>query len=136
MKRFSRIPSRFRSNDTMDFIDYEQKKDFDDSYIVDTSGYVPNKQAVQVLNRQFAVSMMDKLVYDVPDEIKYDAVNLFARRKNIDIAELSKHQEFLKSEIDKRVEEAKARYARRHDRQVPRKSVPPSSPDSDKKDEH
>lgn len=133
MKRFSKIPSRFRDNDTMEFINYEQKKDFDDSYIVDTSGYVPNKQAIQVLNRQFAVSMMDKLVYDIPDEIKYDAVNLFARRKNIDIAELSKHQEFLKSEIDKRIEEAKSRYVRRHGRQSPSKSTPPAP---DKKDEH
>lgn len=133
MKRFSKIPSRFRDNGTMEFIDYEQKKEFDDSYIVDTSGYVPNKQAVQVLNRQFAVSMMDKLVYDIPDEIKYDAVNLFARRKNIDIAELSKHQEFLKSEIDKRIEEAKSRYVRRHGRPVPNKATPPAP---DKKDEH
>lgn len=133
MKRFSKIPSRFRSNDSIGFIDYEQKKDFDDSYIVDTSGYVPNKQAVQVLNRQFAVSMMDKLVYDLPDEIKYDAVNLFARRKNIDIAELSKHQEFLKSEIDRRVDEAKARYVRRHGRQIPKKTAPPA-PDSKKDD--
>lgn len=133
MKRFSKIPSRFRDNDSIEIIDYEQRKDFDDSYIVDTSGYVPNKQAIQVLNRQFAVSMMDKLVYDLPDEIKYDAVNLFSRRKNVDIAELSKHQEFLKSEIDRRVDEAKARYARRHGRSVPSKTTPPA-PDSKKDD--
>lgn len=130
MKRFSKIPSRFRGNDSMEFIDYEQKKDFDEFYIVDTSGYVPNQQAVQVLNRQFAVSMMDKLTYDMPDEIKYDAVNLFARRKNIDIAELSKHQESLKSEIEKRIEDAKARYVRRHQREVPKKTTPPA-PDKD-----
>lgn len=30
MKRFSKIPSRFRDNDSIEIIDYEQKKDFDD----------------------------------------------------------------------------------------------------------
>lgn len=137
MKRFSHIPNRFIVNEPEDFFDYEQKKDFDDTYIVDTSGYVPNKQAVQVLNRQFAMSMLENLAYDLPNEIKSDAVNLFARRKNLDIAELSMHQDYLKNEITRYIDEAKDRYVRRHGRPKPKiVKKPAPSPSPDKKDEH
>lgn len=133
MKRFGKIPSRFEPNHSIPVIDYRKKIDFDDTFITDTSGYVPNKQAVQVLNRQFAMSMMEKLAFDMPSEIKADAVNLLARRKGVDIAELSQHQMYLKGEIEKIFDDARKKFARRH-AQKKNSPVPPPAPD--KKDEH
>lgn len=128
MRRFGKIPSLFEPNHSIPVIDYHQKTDFDDTFITDTSGYVPNKQAVQVLNRQFAMSMMEQLAFDLPSEIKADAVNLFARRKNVDIAELSQHQMHLKGEIERILDDARKKFARRH-AQKKDSPVPPPSPD-------
>lgn len=134
MVRFGKIPSPFVLNSRIPLVDYEQKKYYDNTFIVDTSGYVPNKHAVQVLNRQFAMSMMEKLSYDLPGEIKAEAVNLFARRKNLDIAELSQHQSQLKTTIDSMVEAARKRAELHHRRNLSKSPAPPPAP-NDKKDE-
>lgn len=129
IKRLRSIPDRFRPNDSIDVFDYEINKDYDDTEIVDTSGYVPNKQAVQILNRQFAMEMLNSLAYDLPQDIASGAVNLFARRRNVDIAELSQHQAQLKAFIEKNV--ADARKAIQRQRSQPSHKVPDTVP-SDK----
>lgn len=135
VKRLSCIPNRFIPNDAIEIFDYEINKDYDDVEIVDTSGYVPNKQAVQVLNRQFAMEMLNSLAFDLPKDIASGAVNLFARRRNIDIAELSQHQAKLKSLIEKNISDARRSFERKRSQPSKTPPVAPSgSGESDKKD--
>lgn len=129
MTRFKRIPSVFRFNENSELFDYTPPMDVDDTFIVDISSFVPNKQSLQILARQYAASMLDSLVFDSPDDIASGAVNLLARRKGVDIAELSQHQQYLKTEIERNIKTLRSKG---------RALRPPSPkvnvPDPDKKD--
>ena len=100
MNRFKSIPNPFRSNV---IVDYTPSQQHDDSRIVDDSHYVPNRRANQILAKQFASQMLDKLAYDDPKDIKAGSVNVYARQKGRDIAELTQQMRSLEPEVTKQV---------------------------------
>lgn len=98
MKRFLTIPNRFSENI---LIDYVHQDAHDDCRIVDDSSYVSNKRANQILAKQFASNLLDKLSYDSLDDIKAGSVNVYARQKGRDIAELTQQMRNLQSKAEK-----------------------------------
>lgn len=86
MKRYGFIPNIFKPNVGFDYLPETQH---DESRIVDDAHYVPNRRANQILAKQFAGQMLDNLAYDNINDIKSGAVNVYARQKGRDIAELT-----------------------------------------------
>ena len=103
MNRFKSIPNPFRSNV---IVDYTPSQQHDDSRIVDDSHYVPNRRANQILAKQFASQMLDKLAYDNPEDIRAGSVNVYARQKSRDIAELTQQMRSLEKEVTKQVDKS------------------------------
>ena len=103
MNRFKSIPGPFVSNV---IVDYTPAQQHDDSRIVDDSHYVPNRRANQILAKQFASQMLDKLAYDDAKDIKAGAVNVYARQKGRDIAELTQQMRSLEPELTKQVNQS------------------------------
>lgn len=108
MNRFKSIPSAFSANV---IVDYTPTQQHDDTRIVDDSHYVPNRRANQILAKQFASQMLDKLAYDNPADIKAGSVNVYARQKGRDIAELTQQMRALEPEVTKQVNESLADFA-------------------------
>lgn len=98
MKRFASIPNRFAENK---LVDYKHIDTHDDCRIVDDSSYVSNKRADQILAKQFASELLDKLAFDDPADIKSGAVNVYARQKGRDIAELTQQMRMLEAKAEK-----------------------------------
>ena len=98
MKRFQSIPNRFAENK---LVDYKHTDTHDDCRIVDDSSYVSNKRADQILAKQFASELLDKLAFDNPADIKAGAVNVYARQKGRDIAELTQQMRTLEAKAEK-----------------------------------
>ncbi len=98
MKRFVSIPNRFTENKT---IDYTHTDVHDDCRVVDDSSYVSNKRADQILAKQFASELLDKLAFDNPADIKAGTVNVYARQKGRDIAELTQQMRMLEAKAEK-----------------------------------
>lgn len=94
MNRFRQIPNLFKPNVIVDYLPETQH---DESRIVDDSHYVPNRRANQILAKQFAGQMLDGLAYDNPADIKSGAVNVYARQKGRDIAELTQQMRSLEA---------------------------------------
>lgn len=109
MNRFKSIPSPFSANV---IVDYTPTQQHDDSRIVDDSHYVPNHRANQILAKQFASQMLDKLAYDNPADIKSGAVNVYARQKGRDIAELTQQMRSLEPEVTNQVNQSLADLAK------------------------
>ena len=100
MNRFKHIPNLFKPNVVVDYLPETQH---DETRIVDDSHYVPNRRANQILAKQFASNMLDSLAYDNPDDIKKGAVNVYARQKGRDIAELTQQMRSLEAEVTSEV---------------------------------
>ena len=100
MNRFKHIPNLFKPNVVVDYLPETQH---DETRIVDDSHYVPNRRANQILAKQFASNMLDNLAYDNPDDIKKGAVNVYARQKGRDIAELTQQMRSLEAEVTSEV---------------------------------
>lgn len=98
MKRFMSIPNRFTENK---LVDYTHTDIHDDCRIVDDSSYVSNKRADQILAKQFASELLDKLAFDKPEDIKSGSVNVYARQKGRDIAELTQQMRTLEAKAEK-----------------------------------
>lgn len=96
MNRYRNIPNIFKPNVVVDFL---PKTQHDETRIVDDTFYVPNNRANQILAKQFASNMLDKLAYDNPDDIRRGAVNVFARQKGRDIAELTQQMRSLEQDV-------------------------------------
>lgn len=109
MNRFKSIPSPFSANV---IVDYTPTQQHDDSRIVDDSHYVPNHRANQILAKQFASQMLDKLAYDNPQDIKAGSVNVYARQKGRDIAELTQQMRSLEVDVTKYVNSALDEFTR------------------------
>lgn len=100
MNRYRHIPNVFKPNVVVDYLPETQH---DESRIVDDSHYVPNHRANQILAKQFASNMLDQLAYDNPEDIKRGAVNVYARQKGRDIAELTQQMRSLEAEVTQQV---------------------------------
>lgn len=96
MNRFRHIPNIFKPNVVVDYLPETQH---DETRIVDDSHYVPNRRANQILAKQFAANMLDQLAYDNPEDIRRGAVNVYARQKGRDIAELTQQMRSLEQEV-------------------------------------
>lgn len=96
MNRYRHIPNVFKPNVVVDYLPETQH---DDTRIVDDSHYVPNRRANQILAKQFASNMLDNLAYDNPDDIRRGSVNVYARQKGRDIAELTQQMRSLEQEV-------------------------------------
>lgn len=116
MNRFKSIPSAFSANV---IVDYTPTQQHDDTRIVDDSHYVPNRRANQILAKQFASQMLDNLAYDNPADIKAGAVNVYARQKGRDIAELTQQMRSLEPEVTKQVNESLAQAQAQAQAQAP-----------------
>lgn len=97
MNRFKNIPTSFTPNVIVD-VSPIVKFDIGDR-ITDDSHYVPNKEANKILAKQQAGQLLDDLMYDNPKDIKSGAVNVYARQKGRDLAELTQQARQLTGEI-------------------------------------
>lgn len=97
MNRFSRIPNPFYPN-VIKEVKSIPKNPLGD-YIVDTSYYVPNKEANKILAKQQAGRLLNDLMYDNPKDIASGSVNVYARQKGRDLAELTAQARQLNKEI-------------------------------------
>lgn len=75
-----------------------------DVRIVDDSKYQPNKKALEILAKNKALGMLTDMVYDNPDDIKSGAVNVYARQKGRDMAELTQQMRRLQKEASDIIE--------------------------------
>lgn len=122
MKRFLTIPNRFTENV---LIDYVHQDVHDDCRIVDDSSYVSNKRADQILAKQFASQLLDNLSFDNPADIRAGTVNVYARQKGRDLAELTQQLRSLESKAEKALVQDIERF-----KQTNQPEVPPVAPSS------
>lgn len=76
--------------------------------IVDDSKYQPNKKALEILAKNKALGALSDMVYDDPVDIKEGAVNVYARQKGRDMAELTQQMRRLEQKATESVKEAVA----------------------------
>lgn len=96
LNRFARIPSALYPNKLVQLESTINNVVGD--RIVDESYYVPNKEAVKIANKQHAESILTSLIYDSPSDIKSGSVNVYARQRGRDLAELTQQQRQLEKE--------------------------------------
>ena len=101
--RFKRIPSPFKPN-TM--AEYEYSESYDELRIVDDKYYVPNKQALEILARNSAAQVLDNLLYDSEEDLRNGSVNVYARQKKRDLAELTQQSRRLQAQAEKGIKDA------------------------------
>lgn len=77
-----------------------------DVRIVDDSKYEPNKKALEVLAKNKALGMLADMVYDNPEDIKSGAVNVYARQKGRDMAELTQQMRKLEKQATDSIKDA------------------------------
>lgn len=127
MNRYRNIPNIFKPNI---IVDYLPKTQHEETRIVDDSFYVPNKRANQILAKQIAGNMLDNLAYDNPDDIRSGSVNVYARQKGRDLAELTQQMRSLEKdvydEVKRKVME-KSKEANKQPSPIPQPSNPSSS---------
>lgn len=109
--RFQSIPSVFRPNMTESYtlpsVDTESLR------IVDDSSYIPNKQALKILQKKLAEGMLNQnLAYDNPKDLASGAVNIYARQKGRDLAELTQQMRTLEKEAQSAVKVALQKQAK------------------------
>lgn len=119
MNRYRNIPNIFKPNVVVDYLPETQH---DETRIVDDTFYVPNNRANQILAKQIASNMLDNLAYDNPDDIRRGSVNVYARQKGRDLAELTQQMRALEKdvydEVKRKVTE-KTREVQKQTSQVP-----------------
>lgn len=76
--------------------------------LVDRTFFTQNKDAEKILARQAAGQILDNLLFDNPDDIKNGAVNVYARQKGRDLAEITQQNIALVRESKKAVDKVKA----------------------------
>lgn len=97
MNRFKTIPTSFTPNV---IVEVSAVVKFDlGKRITDDSHYVPNKEANKILAKQQAGQLLNDLMYDDPKDLKSGSVNVYARQKGRDLAELTQQARDLASEI-------------------------------------
>lgn len=94
--RFSRIPGILTTPVLKEYS--LPKVPEPDVRIVDDSKYQPNKKALEILAKNKALGMLTDMVYDDPADIKAGAVNVYARQKGRDMAELTQQMRKLEKQ--------------------------------------
>lgn len=79
-----------------------------DVRIVDDSKYQPNKKALEILAKNKALGALSDMVYDDPEDIKRGAVNVYARQKGRDMAELTQQMRKLEKQATNSINDAVA----------------------------
>lgn len=97
MNRFKTIPTSFTPNVVVE-VSAVVKFDLG-KRITDDSHYVPNKEANKILAKQQAGQLLNDLMYDNPQDLKNGSVNVYARQKGRDLAELTQQARELVSDI-------------------------------------
>lgn len=69
-----------------------------DVRIVDDSSYVPNKKANEILLKHKALGTLREMAYDSPSDLKSGSVNVYARQKGRDMAEITQMQRRLEKQ--------------------------------------
>lgn len=90
------VPSSFAEYERPDNLDYETR-------FVDETFFVSNKTADKILAKQIAGQVLDSMYFDNPDDISSGAVNVYARQKYRDLAELTQQQRALQKTVEKEV---------------------------------
>lgn len=103
--RYRSIPSQFKKNELDDFPVFpsieEGKRIVDDSY------YVPNHEANKILVKQQAMATLNTLIqFDSPKDIASGSVNVYARQKGRDLAELTQQARQLQAQAEKDIASA------------------------------
>lgn len=99
INRFRSIPSALYPNK---LVDWESTINNDvGERIADDSYYVPNKEAVKIANKQKAESILTSTLFDSPEDIKSGSVNVYARQRGRDLAELTQQQRQLQAQAEK-----------------------------------
>lgn len=103
--RYRSIPNQFSKNVVDDFpvfpVVNEGKRIVDDSY------YVPNHEANKILAKQKAMSLLSDIgAFDSPKDIASGSVNVYARQKGRDLAELTQQARQLQEQAIKDVNKA------------------------------
>lgn len=104
IKRFNEIPSQFVKAELVVFDPIAQRSVGE--RIVDDSYYVPNKEANKILARQAAAQVLNDLLYDDPADIAAGTVNVYARQRGRDLAELTQQMRTLQSKAQQEINEA------------------------------
>lgn len=103
INRFRSIPTALYPNK---LVDWESTINNEvGERIVDDSYYVPNKEAVKIANKQKAESILTSTLFDSPDDIKSGSVNVYARQRGRDLAELTQQQRQLQAQAEKTIKE-------------------------------
>lgn len=103
--RYRSIPNQFTKNVVDDFPVFppvdEGKRIVDDSY------YVPNHEANKILAKQQAMGLLTQIgAFDSPKDIASGSVNVYARQKGRDLAELTQQARQLQQQAIKDVNNA------------------------------
>lgn len=104
IKRFNEIPSQFVKAELVVYDPIAQRPVGE--RIVDDSYYVPNKEANKILSRQAAAQVLNDLLYDDPADIAAGTVNVYARQRGRDLAELTQQMRTLQSKAQQEINEA------------------------------
>lgn len=97
MNRFKTIPTTFTPNVIVE-VSAVVKFDVGER-ITDDSHYVPNKEANKILAKQQAGQLLNDLMFDNLADIKSGSINVYARQKGRDLAELTQQARELIGEI-------------------------------------
>lgn len=104
IKRFNEIPGQFVKAELVVYDPIAQRPVGE--RIVDESYYVPNKEANKILARQSAEQLLNDLNYDNPADIAAGTVNVYARQRGRDLAELTQQMRDLQSKAQKEISDA------------------------------
>lgn len=129
INRFRSIPSALYPNK---LVDWESTINNEvGERIVDDSYYVPNKEAVKIANKQKAESILTSTLFDSSEDIKSGSVNVYARQRGRDLAELTQQHRQLQAQaeqvISEKLSKASVERVRKED-SSPAPSPAPSQP--------
>lgn len=103
--RYRSIPNQFQKNVLDDFPVFPAV--IEGTRIVDDSYYTPNHEANKILAKQQAMGILSSIgAFDSPQDIASGSVNVYARQKGRDLAELTQQARQLQEQAVKDVNRA------------------------------
>lgn len=114
--RFAGIPGILT---TPVFKEYELPKVQEpDVRIVNDAEYRPNKKAAEILAKNQALGMLKDMQFDSPEDIASGSVNVYARQKGRDMAELTQQYRKLEKQATDSLSEAVKAGARKRQEEI------------------